>query len=97
MTVPLPRPGAHLPRLVLIGPPRSPSFRTGANRPRIAYFRHEARRVEALAAATADGEGRGLYAQAAAEYRALAEALEPPEPRDDHMPLSRAQRRNDRI
>lgn len=80
----------------LARPAGVPSFQPGANRARIAYFRHEARRVEVLAAATADSQGRGVFAQAAAEYRALAEALEP-QPSDDIMALSPAQPWNDRI
>ncbi|MDZ4373156.1 MAG: hypothetical protein U1C74_17265 [Phenylobacterium sp.] len=55
---------------------------------RRAYYRAEARRVDALAAASTPAAGRVCFERVAREYRALAEALEFHEPHIDPVPAA---------
>lgn len=49
---------------------------------RAAYYRAEARRIEELAAAAAQNEGRARFEQVAQEYRSLADTLDAPDDGD---------------
>lgn len=55
---------------------------------RAAYYRSEAARIEALAAAAQAGEGRECFMRVAQEYRGLAARLMPAEIEDEEDPAA---------